>query len=33
MNTSVITAVEALNLRYLLDYPREAARRIETMPW
>ncbi len=26
------TAVAALNLRFLLDYPREAARRIEAMP-
>ncbi|MCG6932099.1 MAG: magnesium transporter [Gallionella sp.] len=26
------TAVAALNLRFLLDYPREAARRIEGMP-
>lgn len=32
MNTSTETAVAALNLRFLLDYPREAARRIETMP-
>jgi len=26
------TAVAALNLRFLLDYPREAARRLEAMP-
>jgi magnesium transporter len=32
MNAGAITAIEALNLRYLLDYPREAARHIETMP-
>ena len=32
MNTGAKAAVAALNLRYLLDYPREAARRIETMP-
>jgi magnesium transporter len=32
VNTGVQTAVAALNLRYLLDYPREAARRIEAMP-
>ena len=32
MNAGAETAVAALNLRYLLDYPREAARRIEAMP-
>jgi magnesium transporter len=32
MNTGMETAVDALNLRFLLDYPREAARRIESMP-
>jgi magnesium transporter len=32
MNTETETAVAALNLRFLLDYPREAARRIEGMP-
>lgn len=32
MNAGASTAVEALNLRYLLDYPREAAHHIETMP-
>lgn len=32
MNMSAETAVAALNLRFLLDYPREAARRIEEMP-
>jgi magnesium transporter len=32
LNTGAKAAVAALNLRYLLDYPREAARRIETMP-
>lgn len=26
------TAIAALNLRFLLDYPREAARRLEAMP-
>ena len=28
---SVTSAVEALNLRYLLDYPGEAARQLERM--
>jgi magnesium transporter len=32
MNTSAEAAFAALNLRFLLDYPREAARRIEEMP-
>lgn len=32
MNTGTEAAVAALNLRFLLDYPREAARRIEAMP-
>ena len=32
MNTAAVAAVAALNLRFLLDYPREAARRIEAMP-
>ncbi|MBE0621815.1 MAG: magnesium transporter [Burkholderiales bacterium] len=32
MNTAAEAAVTALNLRFLLDYPREAARRIEAMP-
>jgi len=32
MNMDAEAAVAALNLRYLLDYPREAARRIESMP-
>jgi magnesium transporter len=32
MSPGANTAVAALNLRYLLDYPREAARRIEAMP-
>ncbi len=32
MNVSAEAAVAALNLRFLLDYPREAARRIEVMP-
>jgi len=32
MNMNADAAVAALNLRYLLDYPREAARRIESMP-
>lgn len=32
MNTGAEAAVAALNLRFLLDYPREAARRIEVMP-
>jgi len=32
MNAGAQTAVAALNLRFLLDYPREAARRIEAMP-
>jgi len=31
MNADAVTAVAALNLRFLLDYPREAARRMETM--
>ena len=31
MSPGANTAVAALNLRYLLDYPREAARRIEAM--
>jgi magnesium transporter len=32
MNETVLPAVAALNRRYLLDYPREAARLIEKMP-
>lgn len=32
MNESAAAAVAALNLRFLLDYPQEAARRIEAMP-
>ncbi|MGP1676832.1 MAG: magnesium transporter [Burkholderiales bacterium] len=32
MNAAAEAAVAALNLRFLLDYPREAARRIESMP-
>ncbi|MBK6631396.1 MAG: magnesium transporter [Betaproteobacteria bacterium] len=32
MNASAETAIAALNLHFLLDYPREAARRIEAMP-
>ncbi|MBK6972499.1 MAG: magnesium transporter [Sterolibacteriaceae bacterium] len=32
MSAGAEAAVAALNLRFLLDYPREAARRIETMP-
>jgi magnesium transporter len=32
MNAGAQAAVAALNLRFLLDYPREAARRIEAMP-
>ncbi|TCV83312.1 magnesium transporter [Sulfurirhabdus autotrophica] len=32
MNADAKAAVAALNLRFLLDYPREAARRIEAMP-
>ena len=32
MSEGAEAAVAALNLRYLLDYPREAARRIEAMP-
>lgn len=32
MNASPEAAVSALNLRYLLDYPREAARAMEAMP-
>ena len=32
MNAGAEAAVAALNLRFLLDYPREAARRIEAMP-
>jgi magnesium transporter len=32
MNADAAAAVDALNLRFLLDYPREAARRIEVMP-
>ncbi len=31
MNASAAAAVSALNLRFLLDYPQEAARRIEAM--
>ncbi len=31
MNASASTVVAALNLRYLLDYPGEAARRLELM--
>jgi magnesium transporter len=30
-NTDVLPAVAALNLRFLLDYPHEAARELETM--
>jgi len=32
MSGSAVAAVAALNLRYLLDYPAEAARRMEAMP-
>ncbi|MBE0626487.1 MAG: magnesium transporter [Burkholderiales bacterium] len=32
MSADTAAAVAALNLRFLLDYPREAARRIEAMP-
>ena len=32
MSAGAAAAVAALNLRFLLDYPREAARRIEGMP-
>lgn len=32
MSANAAAAVDALNLRFLLDYPREAARRIEAMP-
>lgn len=32
MNTGSEAAITALNLHFLLDYPQEAARRIETMP-
>lgn len=32
MNAGAAAAVATLNLRFLLDYPREAARRIEAMP-
>lgn len=32
MNKDAEAAFAALNLRFLLDYPREAARRIEAMP-
>jgi magnesium transporter len=32
MNAGASTAVAALNLRFLLDYPREAARHLEAMP-
>jgi magnesium transporter len=32
MNADAKAAAAALNLRFLLDYPREAARRIEAMP-
>lgn len=32
MNASPEAAVSALNLRYLLDYPREAAHAVEAMP-
>lgn len=32
MSTGAAAAVATLNLRFLLDYPREAARRIEAMP-
>lgn len=32
MNAGAETAIAALNLHFLLDYPREAARRIEAMP-
>jgi magnesium transporter len=32
MSADAAAAVAALNLRFLLDYPREAARRIEAMP-
>lgn len=31
MNASAAAAISALNLRFLLDYPQEAARRIEAM--
>lgn len=31
MNTAVLPAVAALNRRYLLDYPHEAARQLESM--
>ncbi|MDQ1316265.1 MAG: hypothetical protein QG662_2374, partial [Pseudomonadota bacterium] len=32
MNAGAEAAVAALNLRFVLDYPREAARRIEALP-
>ncbi len=32
MKAGADAAIAALNLRFLLDYPREAARRMETMP-
>ncbi|MGH8736471.1 MAG: magnesium transporter [Burkholderiales bacterium] len=32
MNAEAASAVAALNQRYLLDYPHEAARQLETMP-
>jgi magnesium transporter len=32
MNAGASAAVAALNLRFLLDYPREAARHLEAMP-
>ncbi len=32
MSTGAEVAIAALNLHFLLDYPREAARRIEAMP-
>ena len=32
MAADTLPAVLALNQRYLLDFPHEAARRLETMP-
>jgi magnesium transporter len=32
MNADPAAAIAALNRRYLLDYPREAAKRVESMP-
>ena len=32
MTISADAAVAALNLRFLLDHPREAARKMESMP-